>query len=124
MILGCGIDMVKVERFSKLSTDNKFIERFFHPEEIAYSIENSVNSSEILAARFAAKEALGKALGTGIGSLTLKNICVKKTENGKPCLHVFDDVKDALHVMGVENIHISLSHEKDYAIAQVILEKN
>ncbi len=123
MIFGCGIDIVKVERFSKLVKNDTFLNRFFHPIELEDAKKNGVYVVENIAARFAAKEAFGKALGTGIGCLTLKNICVKKGENGKPFLEVYADVKDKFNQTGANVIHISLSHEKEYAIAQVILEK-
>ncbi len=123
MIVGCGIDIVQTGRFSKLAKNDKFIKRFFHPNEVEYVQQNPAHSIESLAARFAAKEALGKALGTGLGCLTLKNICVTKTDTGKPFLTVFDDVEKKLKDLGANCIHVSLSHEKRYAIAQVILEK-
>ncbi len=124
MIIGCGVDIVSVGRFSKLVKNATFLRRFFHPIEVEYIEKNTRFAAESLAARFAAKEALGKALGIGIGSFTLKNICVDKTESGKPYLEVYGDVKDKLDCSGVNFIHLSLSHEKEYAVAQVILEKN
>ncbi len=123
MIVGVGVDIVKVERFSKLVKNDRFLKRFFHPTEVEYVRSTCSYSAENLAARFAAKEAFGKALGTGIGKLTLKNICVTNEKNGKPSLCVFNDVKEKLEYSGANCIHLSLSHEKDYAIAQVILEK-
>ncbi len=124
MIIGCGVDIVSVERFSKLAKNDKFIQRFFHPTEVEYVKKNANKAKESLAVRFAAKEALGKALGSGIGCLTLRNICVSNLPSGKPILEVFDDVKIKIKEYNVDFIHVSLSHEKDFAIAQVILEKN
>ncbi len=123
MIIGCGVDIVRVERFSKLVKNDRFLKRFFHPVEVDYIANTTNRSAESLAARFAAKEALAKALGTGLGSLTLRDICVKKEKDGKPILNVFAKVKTKLDLTGANYIHLSLSHEKDYAIAQVILEK-
>ncbi len=123
MIIGCGIDVVRVERFSKLVKNDRFLKRFFHPIEVEYIASSSSRSAESLAARFAAKEAFAKALGTGLGTLTLRDICVKKEKNGRPILNVFAEVKAKLELTGANYIHLSLSHEKDYAIAQVILEK-
>ena len=123
MIVGCGVDIIHTERFKKYATNEKFIQRFFHPDEITGIKINNKISAESLAARFAAKEALGKALGTGIGLLTLKDICVSKNAMGKPQLKVFNSVKEKIIESGTDVIHLSLSHDKDYAIAQVILEK-
>ena len=123
MIIGCGVDIIHIERFEKHVHNEKFMQRFFHPEEINSITKNNVIRKESLAARFAAKEALGKALGTGIGLLTLKDICVSKNCMGSPQLRVYNDVKDRIAKSGANTIHLSLSHDKDYAIAYVILEK-
>ncbi len=123
MIIGCGVDIVNSNRFEKFTSNEKFLERFFNKKEIDLIRRNNTIAKESLAVRFAAKEAFGKALGTGIGCLTLKNICVIKDELGKPLLLVFDDVKEKLDKSGANIIHLSLSHDNDYAIAQVILEK-
>ncbi len=123
MIIGCGIDIVQVKRFSKLAKNATFLRRFFHPIEVDYIELSGERAKESLAARFAAKEALAKALGCGLGCLTLRNICVIKGENGQPLLEVYDDVREKLHASGANCIHVSLSHEKKYAIAQVILEE-
>ncbi len=123
MIIGCGVDIIQVERFSKWQKNDMMLKRFFHPNEVEYVLNSTVSSLESIAVRFAAKEAFGKALGTGIGCLTLKNICVVKDTLGRPCLEVYDDVAERLKQCGANRIHLSLSHEKDYAVAQVILEK-
>lgn len=123
MITGCGVDIVNVKRFLKLAENNHFLDRFFHPDEVAYIVQNKKNASESLAVRFAAKEAFGKALGTGLFGLQLKEICVQRTANGKPEMHLFGNAQKKLQLNGANHIHLSLSHEKEYAIAQVILEK-
>ena len=123
MIIGCGVDIVNIERFEKFVTNEKFIQRFFHSDEIISIRINNLIRKESLAARFAAKEALGKALGIGIGLLTLRDICVSKNERGKPQMIVYNSVKERVIKSGANKIHVSLSHDKDYAIAQVILER-
>ncbi|MFI3257070.1 MAG: holo-ACP synthase [Spirochaetales bacterium] len=123
MIVGCGIDIVNIHRFSTSAQNIRFLKRFFHPDEIRYICLSAQNATQSTAVRFAAKEAFGKALGTGLYPLTLKEICVKQNKNGKPTLHVYGTTKKKLEENGVNYIHLSLSHEKDYAIAQVILEK-
>ena len=75
-----------------------------------------------LAARFAAKEAFGKALGTGLRGIVLKDIMVKNNHNGQPEILVSGTALLALENSGARKIHVSLTHEKDYAIAMVVLE--
>jgi holo-[acyl-carrier protein] synthase len=76
-----------------------------------------------LAARFAAKEAFGKALGTGLSGIVLKDIMVVNNYNGKPELSVSGTALAALEKAGADRVHVSLTHERDTAIAVVILEK-
>jgi holo-[acyl-carrier protein] synthase len=75
-----------------------------------------------LAARFAAKEAFGKALGTGLAGIVLKDIMVKNRHNGQPVVLVSGTALSALRNRGAGKIHISLTHERDNAIAMVVLE--
>ena len=72
--------------------------------------------------RFAAKEAFGKALGTGIRNFELKEVEVKKDSLGKPFLQVSGAAKKLCETVGVEKIHLSISHEKEYAVAFIVLE--
>lgn len=123
MITGTGIDIVAVNRFNSWLDNTALLNRFFHSEEIVKVMKKKAGAAESLAVRFACKEAFGKALGTGLMGLTLKNICVCNDTKGKPFLQLFGDAQEALQKSGAEKIHISLSHEKEYAIAQVILEK-
>lgn len=123
MITGCGIDIVAIKRFSLLVENERFLERFFHQDEIAYIYQQKKGAIESLAVRFAAKEALGKALGSGITGLKLKEICIRRNMQGKPEMHLYGTAQDKLKRNGANHIHISLSHEKEYAIAQVILEQ-
>ena len=75
MIIGTGIDIVQVNRFDSWVNNEKLLSRFFHPEEVKYILGQNTNQAETIAARFAAKEALGKALGTGLRGFALKDIC-------------------------------------------------
>jgi len=125
MIIGIGIDMVLVQRMKKWMETPGLTERYFHPEEIQYVLEKGDNAVFSLAARFASKEAFGKALGTGLEGIELKDIMVKNKENGRPELLVFGTALRALEKISAGSsckIHVSLSHEKDNAIAIVILE--
>jgi holo-[acyl-carrier protein] synthase len=75
-----------------------------------------------LAVRFAAKEAFGKALGTGLAGIVLKDIMVANRHNGSPEIEVFGTARAALNKSGAGRIHVSLTHERDNAIAMIVLE--
>ncbi|MFZ3578914.1 holo-ACP synthase [Virgibacillus sp. DJP39] len=118
MIKGIGIDIIELERIKKsIERSYRLVERILTNKE--QGIYNSLTSSqrrvEYLAGRFAAKEAFAKATGKGIGKLGFQDIEVIAEESGAP----------ALHVQGYEsyNIFVSITHSKDYAVAQVIIEE-
>ena len=123
MIVGTGIDIVKNERLKDWLVSEKLLERFFHPDEVVYVKEKGKSALQSLAARFAAKEAFAKALGTGFKDFSLKEICVKNSPSGKPDLFVYGNALEAKNRIGADKIHLSLSHESEYTIAMVILEK-
>ena len=122
MIIGIGIDIVKTRRIGHWLEDRKLLEKYFNDDELALASSRHANAAQTLAARFAAKEAFGKALGTGLSNITLKDIIVYNDENGKPELKLTGTARDAFEKSGAAKIHISLSHEKDNAVAAVILE--
>jgi holo-[acyl-carrier protein] synthase len=122
MIAGIGVDVVHVHRMERWREIPKLLERFFHPEELAESLSKGKGADLSLAARFAAKEAFGKALGTGLAGIVLKDIMVKNRHNGQPEIRVFGSALKALEKSGANRMHISLTHERDNAIAIVILE--
>lgn len=122
MILGTGVDIVEVDRFSKLINNPDFINRFFNKKE-QKTYNNAQSMCEHYASRFAAKEAFGKALGTGLASFSLTDIFVKNDEKGKPYIQVENKAEEVLKkTYGDCKIHLSLSHEKTFAIAYVIIE--
>ncbi|MDR2941832.1 MAG: holo-ACP synthase [Treponema sp.] len=123
MITGIGIDAVYVKRMEHWVTDRKILEKFFHHDEVAYVIARGNGAALSLAARFAAKEAFGKALGTGLSNITLKDIMVINNDNGRPEIKLFNTAQIALEKTGSNRAHISLTHERDSAIAMVVLEK-
>ncbi|GAB1481454.1 holo-ACP synthase [Treponema sp.] len=123
MILGIGIDVVHVQRLEHWRTIPGLLERFFHPDELAEALSRGAAASLSLAARFAAKEALGKALGTGLSGIVLKDIKVANQHNGKPEMYLSGTAAQALSKLGAERVHLSLTHETDNAIAMIILEK-
>ena len=122
MILGLGIDAVDITRMQRWVETPGLLTRFFHPQEIVDTDERGESAAYSLAARFAAKEAYGKALGTGLSGMTLKNILVTNNSDGKPELTLFGDALALFTQRGGLHIHISLPHERTIAIACVILE--
>lgn len=121
MICGIGTDISKVSRFEKWVNNPGLYLRYFNKSEIKES--KSVHAQcEHLAARFAAKEAFSKALGTGI-IFDLKDVYVTNDNLGKPILNVEGKAADILKdKFGNCKVHVSLSHEKEYATAFVIIE--
>ena len=97
------------------------LERYFHPRELDASL--SRGKAQSLAARFAAKEAFGKALGTGLAGIVLKDIIVINRHNGKPEIRVVNTALGALENSGANRVHLSLTHEHEYAAAMVVLEE-
>ena len=123
MICGVGIDMTNVERFLKWIEKPEMIDRFFNSQEKTDN-PNVAFQTEHYAARFAAKEAFGKALGTGVSGFNLCDVYIKNELNGRPVLIVQDSAKKMLEEkFGECIVHVSLSHERNSAIAIVIIEK-
>ncbi len=122
VIVGTGIDFVTISRIAPWLEDEKLCRRFFHEEELAEVQSRGAAAPSSLAARFAAKEAFAKALGTGFAGLALKQICVVSEKSGKPSLRVEGSARKAMEAAGAARIHLSLTHEGDLAAAQVILE--
>jgi holo-[acyl-carrier protein] synthase len=124
MIAGVGIDMIEVERVAtNIGKDAGFKELVFSQHEIAYC-ETKANKFEHYAARFAAKEAFFKAMGTGWMSGTAFNeIEIINDESGKPEIHLLGNSAIAINKSGAIKISVSLSHLKTFASAVVIIEK-
>lgn len=123
MIIGIGTDIISVSRISKAMQNNeRMAERLFTPSEIAYC-EAKSSKWQSYAARFAAKEAVMKALGTGWdGEVNWKDIEIVNDANGNPDILLSGGAKKKADEMGLNHAHISLTHEKEYAIAFAILE--
>ena len=124
MIYGIGIDLIEVERIARQITgENHFREKIFSPKEIAYC-EDKPNQAEHYAARFAAKEALFKALGTGWrGGLNFTEVEVLNDELGKPEFNFLGKTSQIIEELNLTHIHLSLSHLAQIAVAVVIIEK-
>jgi len=126
MIKGVGVDIVSIERVRILSirSGTKFLKRCFTDTEIKYceAIKPESRKYEQYSVRFAAKEAVSKALGTGIVAFKFRDIEVVNLKTGKPFVNLYNNAKTIADDLGITNIQISLSHESDKAIAFVIVE--
>jgi holo-[acyl-carrier protein] synthase len=116
------VDVIHVNRMERWRVIPGLLERYFHPRELSAVLKKGAGANLSLAARFAAKEAFGKALGTGLAGIVLKDIMVKNSFNGRPEVEVFNTARRALEKSGARRIHVSLTHERDNAIAMVVLE--
>ncbi len=118
MVEGIGIDIVNISRMDTLSEG--VIKRLFHPEEVAYALTlEAKQKSEYLSGRFAAKEALGKALGTGMAGMRLSDIQIDATETGKPFMVLHGSAKT---LVGNRTVLVSISHDPPVASAVVLLQ--
>ncbi len=123
MILGIGLDVVSVDRLRRWKHIPGLFERFFSPKELDVALPRGEVGILSLAARFAAKEAFGKALGGGIRGFALKEIAVMNDKYGKPYMVLEGKAKEAFRASGASVIHISLTHEHDNALAVVVIER-
>jgi holo-[acyl-carrier protein] synthase len=114
--------VVHVHRLERWRAIPGLLERYFHPDELDAALAKGGGANLSLAARFAAKEAFGKALGTGLAGIVLKDIMVENRHNGRPVVRLFNTARKALKKSGADIVHISLTHERDNAIAMVVLE--
>ena len=124
MILGSGVDLCEVPRIeaSIARYGARFLERIFTAREIAYA-DRKANRFERYAARFAAKEAGMKALGTGwTGGITWRDFEVVNLPSGRPTLTFHGRAAEIAGKLGVRHVALSLTHTKEQALAMVILE--
>ncbi len=124
MIVGSGVDLCEVPRIRQAIErhGDRFKQRVFTPREIAYA-ERKANPFERYAARFAAKEAGMKALGTGWrGGIAWRDFEVTNLPSGRPTLAFHGKAAEIATKLAVRNIALSLTHTKDQALAMVVLE--
>lgn len=123
MIIGTGIDLVKNSRIKSLieKYEDRFLRKIYTEAEIEYC-QQKLKAASSFAARFAAKESVLKALGTGMRNNSWQDIEVLNDELGKPEVKLFGNTADRAEKLGVSSIFISISHEKDFSIAQVVME--
>lgn len=122
MIVGIGCDIIEIERIARAINSESFIRRVFTAEEAAYCQRRGQQAAASFAARFAAKEAVLKALGTGLREGSLQEIAVDNDGLGKPLVQLSGHFAMLAKQLGVKNIQISLSHSRELATAYVIME--
>lgn len=122
MIGGIGCDLCVIARIEKAAARTSFLTRVFTKQEQDYCESRGVQKSASLAARFAAKEAVLKAFGTGLRGGELKEIEIIQDELGKPKVNLLGYFKQLALDKKVVQWHLSLTHEKEYAMAYVVME--
>lgn len=122
MIIGIGCDTIEIARVAKAAARQSFVERVLTPLEQEYCQSRGRQAAASMAARFAAKEALLKALGTGLRGGKLTEIEVSNDALGKPSIALSGYFAQLAQQRGVARIHLSLSHDMERALAYVVLE--
>ncbi len=124
MIISCGVDICETQRIAEMVKEHgrRFLERTFTDEELEYSLGRP-REAEHLAGRFAAKEAVLKALGTGwAAGISWLDISVSILPSGQPRIRINGTAAQVAEERGVKHLHISLSHCHSYAVAMVVAE--
>lgn len=121
-ILGTGIDIIEIQRIKKaVDRNGKFLNKVFTSGESDY-FDSRRNNPCHIAGAFAAKEAVLKALGTGLRDIDWKDIEILRDTLGKPHVALYNSALVLASNLGIKNIHISISHSRDYAVAHAVAE--
>ena len=124
MIAGIGLDLVKASRMERWLADADLLARYFHPGEVEdIRKRRGTHALNSAAARFAAKEAFAKAIGSGIQGFSLRNVRVAQLPSGKPELLLYGDAQSAFSRAGGGRLHLSLSHDGGIAGAVGVIEQ-
>lgn len=123
-ILDIGVDIIEIERIKQyMDKNNKFLKKLFTDREIEL-FKSKGYAPQTIAGNFAAKEAISKCLGLGIRGYDLKDIEILRNELGKPIVNTYNNLKQICENYKILDIKISISHGKDYAIANAIIIVN
>ncbi len=118
-----GIDIIEIDRIKKLVEKNdRFLNKVFTENEIKYFSEKGYKAQTI-AGNFCAKEAISKAFGTGIRNFSFKDIEILRDELGKPIVNTYNNLKKICIDYNVLEINVSISHSRDYAVANAFIKK-
>ncbi len=125
MIFGIGTDIVEIKRIETMKSLDKFASKILsHNEKEFYDSLTNQKQIVYISKQFAAKEAIAKAIGTGIRNDThFKNIEILRDKNGAPIFNALNKLEKIIGDLGVTRTHVSLADERDYAIAIAVLEK-
>ncbi|NLC31852.1 MAG: holo-ACP synthase [Clostridiales bacterium] len=124
MIIGIGLDLCEISRMEQVLKNERFLTRFFTIEEQEYILSRGTGQAATTAACFAAKEALVKAFGTGFEGIATKDVAVLRGSSGKPYYELRGSAKLKAEELGVQVIHLSISHDGGIAAAFCVLEGN
>ena len=124
MIFGIGTDIVKVSRFDEMQSLESFAKKCLSIEELLiFKKLDGLKQPRYLAKQFCMKEAISKALGTGIrNEVTLPNMTIVRDDLGKPIFTANNDLEIKMNNLGISKTHVSLADEKNYVVAFAILE--
>ena len=122
MIIGIGVDLVDLQIIKKKIKNwgEKFALRIFSEAELSF-FSGSLVRADLLSRQFAAKEAVSKALGTGLRGIRLSDVSVLRDKKGKPFVDLFGKAASEASAIGMSRIHISIADERNYAIAYVVI---
>jgi holo-[acyl-carrier protein] synthase len=122
MIYGIGVDIVKIERIKNAAEKwgSSFVEKILTPHEIEYCYKKK-DPYPSVAVRFAAKEALIKAVGSG-SVIKMQDMEVVNDSSGRPSINVKNRLEELFKEKKITGCHLSLSHEKEFGVATVVLE--
>ena len=125
MIFGIGTDIVEIKRIETMTSLDKFASKILsHNEKEFYDSLTNQKQIVYISKQFAAKEAIAKAIGTGIKNHThFKNIEILRDKNGAPIFNALNKLEKIISDLGITKTHVSLADERDYAIAIAVLEK-
>jgi len=124
MIVGVGIDIVEISRIEGVLARHpeRFLQKVYTKSEIEYCCRAVQHQSRRLAARYAAKEATLKALGTGLRHGKWTEVEVIRDDQGKPILRLGGRFAEMARERGISTFHLSMTHGRDFAVAQVVAE--
>ena len=125
MIFGIGTDIVEIKRIETMTSLDKFASKILsHNEKEFYDSLTNQKQIIYISKQFAAKEAIAKAIGTGIrNDAHFKNIEILRDKNGAPIFNALNKLEKIISDLGITKTHVSLADERDYAIAIAVLEK-
>ncbi|QSX06047.1 holo-ACP synthase [Sedimentibacter sp. zth1] len=123
MVFGTGIDIVQINRIEKLLNNKNFINKVYTKKEQDYLDRRKYNP-QTAAGIFAAKEAISKALGTGIAGFNITDLEIQNDESGRPYVVLYNNALKLSIEKCIVSINISISHEKEYAVSIAIAEIN